>query len=112
VYIADFLKTKSHPATEKAKKVIEIAEQNRNLKRESRIIKSYIQYYENLFPWLIDYRNENLEDLLRAPPKNDDTEDPVLRFVPFSEYEILSEEERNQKALNRYLKSRKTPWQI
>lgn len=115
--IARYLERKKHPAYEKAAQIKEIADQNKLLRKEIRIVKSYINYYEVLFPWLMDYRDEDLDDLLSAlnQPKEDNSEDgfdPVLHYIPRAEFEKLSEIERNQKALERYIYSKKTPWQI
>ena len=70
-----------------------------------------------MFPWITEYVGEGLDELLEYVVEENrkgesDESDPVLLFIPRAEYEILSEEVRNQKALDRYLASRKKPWQI
>lgn len=93
-----------------------IALENRTLRKQFNIAKNFVGYYESLFPWLTEYVGENLDDLLESYNKENDDEneqeDPVLTYITKAEYERLSDEERNQKALDRYLMSRKKPWQI
>jgi len=50
------LELKSHPAIKSAERVRETARERRNIERQLRIAKYLLQYYENLFPWLIDFR--------------------------------------------------------
>jgi len=114
--IAEYLENKSHPSKKGAEAVKAKGIENRILRRQLKIARNFVNYYETLFPWLADYRDESLSDLLEAILKEDKDEspdqDPVLRFIPKGEYIKLSEEERNQKALNRYMNSRKKSWQI
>jgi hypothetical protein len=42
----------------------------------------------------------------------DQEEDPIKQYLTSGEYENLTQSERNQKALDRYFASRKTPYQI
>jgi len=115
--VADYLENKSHPAFKKAEKVREVALNNRILRKQLKIAENFVNYYESLFPWITDYVGEDLDDLLeyvveeKSKGKSEEA-DPVLDFIPRAEYESLSEEDRNQKALDRYLASRKKPWQI
>ncbi len=115
--VADYLENKSHPAYKKAEKVREVALNNRILRKQLKIAENFVHYYESLFPWITDYVGDDLDDLLeyvveeKRKGESDET-DPVLQFVPHAEYGTLSEEVRNQKALDRYLASRKKPWQI
>ena len=114
---ADYLENKSHPAYKKAEEVREVALNNRILRKQLKIAEHFVHYYESLFPWITDYVGEDLDELLeyvveeKSKEKSEEV-DPVLDFIPRAEYENLSEEDRNQKALNRYLASRKKPWQI
>jgi hypothetical protein len=114
--IAEYLERKKHPAYAKAEQIKEIANQNKLLRKENRIVKSYINYYELLFPWLVEYRDQDLNELLlnisQKEDESNEGEDPVLNYVPRAEYLKMNENERNQKALDRYKKSKKTAWQI
>lgn len=115
--IAKYLETKKHPAFKKADAVREVALENRLLRKQIKIAKNFVTYYETLFPWINEYIGEDLDDLLEsiAQTEKQDSEeesDPVLKFIPKAEYEKLSPTERNQKALDRYLSSRKKAYEI
>lgn len=112
--LAEYLDTKSHPAYKKAELIREIAIKNKILRKQLKITKNFVAYYENLFPWISEYVGENLDELIAAikNEKDDEEYDPVLKFMPKSEYDSLPESERNQKALDRYVASRKRPWEI
>ncbi len=112
--LAEYLDTKSHPAYKKAELIREIAINNKILRKQLKITKNFVAYYENLFPWISEYVGENLDDLITAikNEKDDEGYDPVLKFMLKSEYDSLPESERNQKALDRYVASRKKPWEI
>lgn len=117
IEIAKYLEEKKHPAYKKADLVRDLSQQNKILRKQLKIAQNFVQYYESLFPWLTDYIDENLGDLLDGVVNNGrqedtDIDDPVLKYIPKSEYEKLSPSERNQKALNRYIRSRKRPYEI
>jgi hypothetical protein len=46
------------------------------------------------------------------PTEADPEADPVSHWLTPEEFAKLSEGERNQRALNRYLASRKSPWEL
>lgn len=113
--IADYLDNKSHPAHKSADAVRNVSSQSSLLRKQLRVAQNFVNYYETLFPWITEYVGEDLDDLLKSFTEEDDEQqelDPVLKFIPKAEYEMLSVEARNQKALDRYLSSRKKPWQI
>jgi hypothetical protein len=114
--LAEFLITKKNPALVAAEKVKEIANEKRILTKQLLLTKYRINYYETLFPFLTEYIDDNIDDLLLQIIKENEKEevenDPVKRFITQGEYENLGSTERNQKALDRYLSSRKTPYQI
>ncbi|MEI2823882.1 MAG: restriction endonuclease [Chitinophagaceae bacterium] len=115
--IAKYLETKKHPAYKKADAVREVALENKVLRKQIKIAQNFVTYYETLFPWINEYVGEDLDDLLESIADNqkqesEDEADPVLRFIPKAEYEKLPTAERNQKALDRYLASRKKPYEI
>ncbi len=115
--IAKYLETKKHPAYKKADAVREVSLENKLLRKQIKIAKNFVSYYETLFPWINEYIGEDLDDLLEsiAQTEKQDSEeelDPVLKFIPKAEYEKLSPADRNQKALDRYLSSRKKAYEI
>jgi hypothetical protein len=115
--IARYLEIKKHPAYKKAEAVREVALENKLLRKQIKIAQNFVTYYETLFPWINEYVGEDLDDLLEgiAQSSKEDGEeetDPVLKFIPKAEYEKLPPSERNQKALDRYISSRKKPYEI
>lgn len=112
---SSFLERKSHPALKQADRIKKISKERALFKREHIITKYIIKYYESLFPWLKEYIGINSDELLNLlynEKTEEDNEDPVLHYLTKGEFEKLSITERNQKALDRYWNSRKTPWQI
>jgi len=115
--IAHYLEVKKHPAYKKAAAVREVALENKVLRKQIKIAKNFVTYYETLFPWINEYVGEDLDDLLEgivhsAKEDGEEETDPVLKFIPKAEYEKLPPSERNQKALDRYIASRKKPYEI
>lgn len=118
---ASHLEQKSHPARKAAEHVRAVAEKRRIAEKLWRILKYQLEYYENLFPWLVDFKGEDLDDLIRQlvektikvePQTEDEEEDPVRRWVTRAEYERLSSGERNQLALERYWQKKKSSWEL
>lgn len=115
VEIEYFLKLKKHPAYKTADAVKEVSKEKKMLRTQLKIAQNFVNYYETLFPWINEYVGDDLDELLEniAHPENEYTDkDPVLKFIPRSEFEQLPVSERNQKALERYVTSRKRPWEI
>lgn len=114
--IAEYLERKIRPAQSASELVKEIAKEKRILKRDFLIARNFVNYYESLFPWLSDYVGDDFDDLIRQVEEDENNivneEDPIFHYIPKAEYCKLPESERNQIALDRYLKSRKHPWQI
>lgn len=112
--IAKYLKYKSHPAHKLSNSVREVASDNASLRKQLKIAQNFVNYYESLFPWITEYVGNDLDDLLQEinTKNTNDDEDPVLKYIPKSEFNNLTTIERNQKALDRYLSSRKRPWEI
>lgn len=113
--IAHYLTVKSHPAYKSADKVRQIAKENKLLRKQTKVAVNFVNYYETLFPWINEYVGEDLDDLLESfnnLSNDEDESDPVLKFITQNEYINSSSTERNQKALDRYLASRKKPYEI
>jgi hypothetical protein len=115
--IANYLENKKHPALKKADALREVASINKQLRKQLKVARNFVLYYESLFPWITDYVGEGLDQLIQEITllgdglENKGT-DPVLKFITKSEYRSLSTIEKNQKALNRYLESRKTSHEL
>jgi DUF2075 family protein len=111
--VSEYLKSKKHPAIVASEKIKECAAENRELRRKFKITYNRIKLYEEVFPFISDLEPEDIDFILehkRQKSNLSEKDDPVRQYVP--EYDKLSEEERNQKALNRYLKGKKSNWEI
>ncbi|MEW8524855.1 MAG: restriction endonuclease [Candidatus Thiodiazotropha endolucinida] len=113
---AKHLKTKKHPALVEAKRIKELKEETKTIIYKSKLLEYKYEYIFQLFPDLelyvddIDSINElgrvdNLEELKLAV-------DRTRNYLSKDEYETLSENKRNQLALDRYIESQKSKWQI
>ncbi|SHJ67433.1 Restriction endonuclease [Arenibacter nanhaiticus] len=112
---ASYLERKKRPAFKEAAKIKEVAKEKALFKKEYFIMKYTIKYYESLFPWLSEYvgiNSDELIEVLHSEKTSEKNEDPVLNYIQRGEYAKLNATERNQKALDRYWSSTKTPWQI
>jgi hypothetical protein len=112
-----YLRYKKHPAYTAAENVKQIKQEKRELLRENKIVSYKITYFEKLFPWLSDLiaDDEDEEIPVRIDEDNteEDNEDRVKNFLTPEEYKSLPSVERNQMALDRYLKNRnKSKWAI
>jgi hypothetical protein len=113
-----YLTDKKHPAYTTAEKVKIIKNEKRELIKVNKIISYKINYFEKLFPWLSELITDNEDE--EVPVRiddddmtNDDNKDRVKDYLTSEEYKNLPSIERNQLALDRYLKNRnKSKWAI
>ncbi len=118
--LAKYLRTKKHPARKASEEVKLAKAKAREYKKEVNLARNRVELYESLAPWLIDYTEISLEDMLHSlkeekklSAESNEQEDPVSYYVPKSEWHNLSVSERNQLALERYvLHRKKSLWQI
>ncbi|HEX75479.1 MAG TPA: restriction endonuclease [Dehalococcoidia bacterium] len=116
---ANGLEAKSHPATKAAEQIREIASKRRIAERLHRVLRYKLEYYERLFPWLVDFGEEGIDDLIKqvvekreAESDTEEPDDPVKKYLTQVEYAKLSTAERNQRAIDRYWRKPKKKWQI
>lgn len=119
--IADYLEMKPHPARKAAEQVKEIAKQRREAERKYRIAKYVLEYYEKLFPWLVDFRGEDIDDIIirimygKEQPDEDtfgEAGEPARKWLTEAEYQNLPRVEKFQLALYRYWHKKKTRWEV
>lgn len=112
-----YLRYKSHPAASAADKVKEI----RNIYKASLLDSKQMLYkYEfllNIFPELKDsFEDEesliHIKDHFSSLDDYNDNRDHARDWLTDDEYRRLSEDERNQLALDRYKKRKKSNWEI
>jgi hypothetical protein len=113
-YLSNQLIQKSHPAYKAAEDVKEQSARRREAEKKQRITQEIIEFYENLEPSLIEYKNEEFGDLDEVLQEWTDEEkgDPVSYFLSKEEYRRLSTAEKNQLALERYWKRPHSKWHI
>jgi len=118
---ADYLEHKSHPALKAAEQVREVASQRRVAEKLYRVLKYKLEYYENLFPWLIDFTGEDIDDLIRQIMERkergkeeelEEPDDPARKWLTQAEYNRLPTVEKYQLALDRYWQKKKSKWEI
>ncbi|MBI2024769.1 MAG: restriction endonuclease [Candidatus Harrisonbacteria bacterium] len=115
--LADYLTHKRHPAYTAAEAVREIKKEKRELLKQNKVILYKLHYLEKLFPWISELiaENENEEIPVRVDGEAEEgeNEDRVKDYLTPEEYRSLPSVERNQRALDRYLKNRnKSKWAI
>ncbi|MCR4291093.1 MAG: restriction endonuclease [Candidatus Scalindua sp.] len=112
-----YLMHKKHPAYTASETVRIIKNEKKELLRENKVVRYKINYFEKLFPWLseliADDEDEYIPVRIDSDIKDDNNKDRVKDFLTPEEYKNLPSVERNQMALDRYLKNRnKSKWAI
>ncbi len=113
---AKFLETKKHAANKEAQRIRELKEESKEIVQRHKMLQYKYEFLFQLFPDLELYVDDiesiselsnlnNLEELA-------DATDRTRHYLSREEYESLSENERNQLALDRYVQSQKSKWQI
>jgi hypothetical protein len=116
--VANELENKGHPAKRAAEAIRIMAADKADLRRENRILRELHRYYESLFPWLIEFKGEDLDELIRQvnQPKIDcdPSDEPATQWLSDAERDStkLTRAEKYQRALDRYWQSKKSPWQL
>jgi hypothetical protein len=113
---AKYLENKKHPAKTEAKRIKELKKDSKIYLKQFREMLYKYEILLQLFPELVSYVEdfstiqllENIDSLKEL----EEDFDRVNFYVNQHEYQNLSENQRNQLALNRYLKGQKTNWQI
>lgn len=112
----NYLRYKSHPAKKSADIVRDVRKEKKRLIKENKILNYILNYYESLFPYLVEFRDEEIDDaLINIDAKsNDETNnyDYAKDWLTDGEYKKLPLEEKYQLALERYLDGQKSKWQI
>lgn len=113
-YLANQLINKSHPAIRSAEEIKEQSRRRREAEKKEKITRSIIEFYEELEPSLVEYKNEEFGDINEILQEWTDEEksDPVSYLLNKDEYRKLSVTEKNQLALDRYWKRPHSKWHI
>jgi Restriction endonuclease len=113
--LSDTLRLKGRPAASAAAEVRAKGKELAALRKEAKLNQWIVRLYEWHFPWLADLRDDEEERaFLGGEPPEEDTDgrDPAAHWLSREEWEALSTAERNQAALDRYIRSRKSAWQL
>ncbi len=108
---ANALIRKSRPALKGAEEVRAISAEKRELLARCKMLEYQLNYFETLFPWL--------EEFKQLPPKvgaeyafsSDDEYDHVKNWLSPEEYQRLPSAQRNQLALDRWSRRKKSDWE-
>lgn len=111
---AEALRRKKHPALKASEEIQRKGREVAEARRRMKLAEYTARLYESYFPWLEELRDPELESsYIDAGEQGDDVrDDPVARYVSSQEWASLPEVERNQRALDRYLRSKMTAWQL
>lgn len=114
---ADALESKARPAIAAAQKLREKGAKLAEATRRAKAAEWTVALYEYHLPWITELTDQAeqaayVEAADDGADARQSQEDPAARYMSKEEYAALSEGERNQRALDRYLRSRKSPWQL
>lgn len=100
---------KKSPAVRGAEEVAKARSERRAWKERAKFLEYQLASYKEYFPFLEEYEEILLDEAIPLSQNGANLEavesaDPVLLYVPKAEYDKLSPTDRNQLALDRYLK--------
>lgn len=105
-HLVDSLRYKKHPAKNAAINVHEEAKRRREAEFETRKVKSLLEYYETIAPFLIDLKDDFIdlenEEIILGDYTEEERLDAVTNWIPKQDYRRLPPIERNQKALDNF----------
>jgi len=107
---AEFLEKKSNPAIVEAKRIRELRAETKEWIRNAKEAIYQIEYLKSISPIIEELLDSEVEDIQK--PIVDLDYDPIRDYLTKEEWNNLSESEKNQKALDNYLKRNKTNSQI
>lgn len=114
---AEALEAKPHPAMKAADAVRAKGRELAEAIRRANAAEWTAALYEHHLPWITELLDQDEQQSYVAAGGDDEeayprSEDPASRWLSREEWTALPEGERNQRALDRYLRSRKSPWQL
>lgn len=112
---AKVLRTKRHPALKAADEVRNFGIRNKQLKQQNKELEYQLSFWENLFPWLSEFKEVSVDDVLSIHHSDNDKSeyDALKNWLSPVEYNSLSNTEKYQLALDRYRRRKnKTAWEI
>jgi DUF2075 family protein len=115
--LENFLKNKKQPAYSAAEIIKEQSRLRRQAEKEKKIAQYLVEYYENIAPFLIDLKEEvgvvSKEEIeLMKEYSEEELADETINYLTKEEYRKLPSIEKNQTALDRFWKRKKSKWLI
>jgi len=111
---ANDLIRKKHPAYSSADVVRAKSKELAAMMKRAKYAEQLLKLYEWHVPWLTELRDLEEEESYAklAAVDGDQAEDPVAGWLTKEEWAALAPAERNQRALDRYWKAKKSKWQV
>lgn len=109
---AKMLESKKRPAYVEAMRIRELRAETKDLLKDKKDLEYKLAYIKELFPNVEDVFDDGFNEEADFALETDDNTDRVRLFLSHDEYIKLSTSEKNQLALDRYVESRKSKWQI
>ena len=113
--LENYLTNKKNPALKAAETITVANKAKREAKLKLKLLEYELKSLKEYFPFIEEYyeiiMNERINFIERNSSEIFDL-DPVLKFIPKEEYKSLTSTERNQKALDRYLRREKNNVEI
>jgi hypothetical protein len=107
------LQAKRHPAFKSAEAVQEFKRSVRERLERAKFGEYKALVYETAFPFLPDFfEGAPTEELAAVGASRVEDDDPVKNWLSEAEYARMTPTERSQRALERYVKRKKTSWEI
>jgi hypothetical protein len=105
---------KSHPAYASAEVVRAKSKELAAMRKRAKYLEQVLKLYEWHVPWLTELRDLEEEESYAklASVDGDLSQDPVAGWLTKEEWAVLEPAERNQRALDRYWKAKKSKWQV
>lgn len=112
---ADQLLIKKRPAPKTAEKLRQVSHELRIAEKEKKLLELQQGIYEDIFPWLSDFKEiskEDISQIIQDSTEPADEREQLKYYLSPLEYDKLSKTEKYQLALDRYKSKKKTNWQI
>jgi hypothetical protein len=115
--LVDFLKYKKTPALQSSEIIKAYGKIRREAIKDKKIAEYIVAYYEDIAPFLLEYKEEidipSDEDIaMLMSYSKEEREDETTNYLTKEEFRRLSTQEKNQLALNRFWKRKKSKWLI
>lgn len=112
--LENYLKYKSPPALKAAENVKILANEKREITKELKLAEYQLNFYESLFPWLLDFKEVSPQDAVASTllGQADSEYSCFKKYLSPQEFNSLSRTEKIQLALDRYQRRKKTNWDV